>query len=428
MGKLIKTNRQFRFLLVYQIFSGLGGGVFSIFMLLSVQLLYDNVLYTGIVGFLMTAPHVFALMVGPIVDRSNKVKIMRLTTLLEFGVLALLTFSPLLESLGVYFMFGVVAVYSIAALFEGPSGTALLPKIVGEDDILSANSFINIAAMGSGIILGIVLFVLMGNMDQMSSADDIRLIYGISTVFLAVSFLSSLLLRDPTAKTAQPNAPRPQYLQDLKAGMVFLRRNVLRFFVIAFIARAFFSQMAQVNMPGFITYHAGAQGYIILAMVGLVGGIIASSIMSTLGKKVKAGYLMGILFMLTGVLRIPFAFVLPLSFMGGMIIAVLFAAVGNAVGILSSSLNQKIPPKDMVGRIDTLETTILAAAVAAGALPGGFVGRMLGDATWLIVAQGAVMIITGILVLFVPSVRKLGLVDEIKREGEEEIESPKELQ
>jgi len=358
-------------------------------------------------------------MVGPVVDRNNKVKIMRLTTLLEFGVLALLTFSPLLESLGVYFMFGVLAIYSIAALFEGPAGTALLPQIVGEDDILSANSFINIAAMGSGIVLGIGLFILMGDMNYMSNANDLRLIYGISTAFLAISFLSSLLLRDPSAKTAKSNATRPNYLQDLKAGMTFLRKNVLRFFIIAFIARAFFSQMAQVNMPGFISYHAGAQGYIILAMVGLLGGIIASSIMNALGKKIGAGYLMGILFMLTGILRIPFAFVLPISFAGGMVIAVLFSAVGNAVGILSGSLNQKIPPKDMVGRVNTLETTILAAAIAAGALPGGFFGRLLGDATWLIVLQGLVMIGTGIFVLMVPSVRKLAKVDDIQREGED---------
>ena len=53
MFRLIRGNKKFRLLLLYQIFSGLGGGIFSIFMLLSVHLMYGNPLYTGIAGFLI---------------------------------------------------------------------------------------------------------------------------------------------------------------------------------------------------------------------------------------------------------------------------------------------------------------------------------------------------------------------------------------
>ena len=63
---------------------------------------------------------------------------------------------------------------------------------------------------------------------------------------------------------------------------------------------------------------------------------------------------------------------------------IIFAAIGvtmviaialDATGIVKNTLEQKIPPKDMVGRVDTLNTTFTAVSVALGALAGAFIGR-----------------------------------------------------
>jgi len=412
MGTLLKTNGQFRLYLVYQIFSGLGGGIFSLFMLLSVHLIYGNAMYTGIAGFLMSAPFIFSFAVGPVVDRSNKVRIMRLTTLLEFGLLALLTFTPLLENLGVMFMFAIIFIYALAALFEGPSGTALLPHIVKEDEILQANSLISIASLTGGILLAVLLFGVL------AEGENIQLIYGLSTGFLAGAFMFALFLRDPSTKAMPADKPKHRYLPDLIAGTKFLRKNVLLFFLIAIVTRVFFAEISYINMPAFVEYHAGAQGYIVVAVVGMAGSIIASSLVGTLGKKFKVGQMIFAFYIFAGVARIFFALVLPESFNASLGIVVVFATFINAAGIVYRTLEQKIPPKDMVGRIDTMTTTFISISVALGALVGGFIGRMVPDIAHIFIAQGAIIILTGIYIILVPAIRRLPKMNDITREGE----------
>jgi len=361
----------------------------------------------------MSAPLVFSFVAGPVVDRSNKVKIMRLTTLLEFGVLALLTFTPLLENLGVMFMFGVIIVFSIASLFEGPSGTALLPHIVGDDDILPANSLINIASLLAGILLAILLFGLLAD------GENLRLIYGLSTCFLACAVAFSLFMRDPSTKNTPADAPKHGFLSDLLVGVKFLRKNILLFFLIAYAARTFVGQIAYVNMPAFIEYYAGAQGYILISVVSMVGGLIASSLVGTLGKKFKVGQMMLVLFVLTGVSRVAFALLLPESFYGALVIVVMFSTFVNASGIVYGSLEQKLPPKDMVGRVDTMSTTFLAIFVALGALSGGFIGRVVPNVAYILITQGILIVLTGMYLILVPAVRKLPKIDDISRTNED---------
>jgi len=416
MGALLKTSGQFRVFLIYQIFSTLGNGIFSLFMLLSVHLIYGNALYTGIAGFLMSAPRVFSFVAGPLVDRGKKVKIMRITTLLEFGALALLTFTPLLENLGVVFMFAIIIIMSISAMLESPAGSALLPHIVKEDDILPANQLINIASMAGGILLAILLFVVLGQ------GENTMLIYGLSTGFLAGALLFSLFLREVSVKTEPTSKTIKSYRADLFAGMKFLRKNVLLFLIVVDVVQVFIGQIAYVSRPAFIEYHAGAQAYIILAVIGMVGGIIASSLLGPLGKKFKVGQLLLVFYLLAGVARIFFALVLPASFYVALGITVVIAIALNAAAIVENTLLQKIPPKDMVGRVDTMQTTFIAISVALGALAGAFIGRAVQDIAHIFIAQGVIVILTAFYFIFVPSIRKLPKFNDIAREEEDSTE------
>ena len=410
MGALLKASGQFRVFLVYQIFSELGNGIFSLFMLLSVHLIYGNAFYTGIAGFLMSVPRVFSFVVGPVVDRGKKVKIMRITTLLEFGALALLTFTPLLEDIGVMFMFAIILVMSISAMFESPAGRALLPHIVKEEDILPANQLIGIAATVGGIILAVLLFAVLGQ------GDNTMLIYGLSTGFLAGAFLFSLFLRDPDVKPEPISKTIKSYKADILAGIKFLRKNVLLFLIVVDVVQVFVGQMAYVNRPAFIEYHAGAQAYIILAVIGMVGGVIASSLVGTLGKRFKVGQLLLVFYLLAGVARIFFVMVLPDSFYAALGISVVIAMTLSAAGIVEGTLMQKIPPKDMVGRVDTMHTTFLAISVALGALTGAFIGRAVQDVAHIFIAQGVWVMLTAFYFILVPSIRKLPKFNDISRE------------
>ncbi|MCL2855635.1 MAG: MFS transporter [Defluviitaleaceae bacterium] len=409
MLNLLKSNKMFRWLLSYQIFSGLGGGIFSLFMLLSVHLLYENPMYTGIAGMLIAGPQILSFAVGPVVDRRNKVTIMRITTLLEFSVLAVLAFTPILESVGVMALFTAVLLFSCAALFEGPAGTALLPQIVDENQIVEANSLVQIGAMSGGILVAIGLFFGLGD-----TGMDLTLIYGVSAVFLALAFIVSLFIKDPNAKTAKI-APKTSYMADLREGGRFIRSNVLLFITIALVVQMFVIEMAGVNRPAFLEYHVGSQGYIVFAMTSLVGGIVASALMGALGKKVKAGHLIFVLYIVSGAIRIVFAHVLPHSYAGGLVTMVFYATLGSALGITISSLQQRMPQKDMVGRVGTLSNTFGSIAFTLGALVGGVLGGIVADTAHVFIYQGITYIVIGLFIILIPSVRKLPKINDLKK-------------
>jgi len=409
MQNLFMRNKMFRLLLMYQLFSGLGGGIFSIFMLLSVHLIYQNPMYTGIAGFLMAVPFVFAFAVGPIVDRRSKVMIMRLTTLLEFGVLAMLIFVPFQESFGVVFMFAVIFIYSLAALFEAPAGTALLPQVVDEDKIMEANSLIRIVPLVGGIVIALVLFA------TLDDGTIFEFIYGLSAGFLAIAFLFSLFLRDPNARQDKKDAPPHDYMVDLKAGAKFIRHNVLLYTTIAIVAKRFAIEIASINMPMFAEYHVGPRGYIVFGVMGMLGGIAASYFVGIFGKRFKVGQLLFATFVIAGVLRIIFVHVLPVDYTRGLAVLVLYAAMGSASGIVFQSLEQKIPPKDMVGRVDTISTTVVALFITIGALVGGFLGSIVPVVDHIFIYQGISYIVIGAFVILVPGIRKLPKMNEIEK-------------
>jgi len=409
MLKLFKQNKMFRVLLTYQFFSSIGGGMFSMFILLFVHLVYQNPVYTGIAGFLMAAPRVVSFTVGPIVDRRDKISIMRLTTFLEFLVLALLAFTPLQERFGVLFMFGAIFAYNIAALFEIPASTALLPQIVEDEEIMSANSLINITAMVGGIAIGVVLFTSLGGDINFS------FLYGFSAVFVALAFLSSMFLKNVTVSKNTGTAPPTSYIRDLKEGAGFIAHNALLFIVLAIVAMDFVGEIAYVNRPMFLEYHAGAQGYVLFSLMTLIGGVIASYLMGMIGDRFPVGKIIFALFTLAGITRIIFAVLVPVNLIGALITMVIYATLFISVSIAYTSLIQKIPPKDMVGRVDTIATTLITTFVAIGAFVGGFIGNIVADVGYIFVAQGVSLVVIGVLVILIPRVRKLTKMNDIKK-------------
>jgi len=416
MLNLFKENKMFRFLLGYQVFSGLGGGVFSIFMLLSVHLIYQTPMYTGIAAFLMAAPQIAAFAVGPMIDRKNKPRIMRITTLLEFLVLATLVVVPFQELFGVWFMFAALFIYSVAALFEQPAGTAFLPKIVEDDKIVVANSAIDIAALSGGVIIAVSLFAALGN------DIDFRYIYAVSAAFLGLAFIFGLFLKESNAEKEQKKPDFKKYIGDLKEGAKFIRESILIYITIVVLVMVFAIEIASVNIPAFAEYHVGAQGYIVIAMMSLIGGILASGFIGTVGKKFSVGKLVVILLIIQGVLRVIYVMVLPLHMIGGFAILVFYGMMGSSIGILFQSLRQKLPPKDMVGRVATINTTLVAILVALGSLAGGFLGTIVPVVDHILIYQGAAYILFGIIVLCMPAIRKLPPINNIERHGGEEDE------
>jgi len=409
MIALFKENRMFRVFLGYQLFSGLGGVIFSVFMLLSVHLIYQNPIYTGIAGFLIAVPFIFSFAVGPVIDKSRKPVIVRWTTLLEFAAIGLLAFTPLHEQIGILFLFAIIFIAATAAAFESPAGKALLPQIVQGEQIVKANSIIQITQMLGGIAIAGLLFISLRD----GADSNFSFIYGVSAVFLAVAFMFALFLKEPINKETSEKPKAQSYFSDLKAGAKFLSRNTLLFITLAYISMALVGEIAAVNRPMFFEYYAGAQGYIVFGIMAMIGGIVASILMGVLGEKFKVGRLVFVLMLVAGAIRFAFVQVLPLSYVGALIILIFYATFASSVDIIFSSLEQQMPPKDMVGRVKTISTTFAAISVAVGALAGGFFGNIVPVVDHIFIFHGISYAVIGVFIILVPSVRRLPKINEI---------------
>ena len=231
---------------------------------------------------------------------------------------------------------------------------------------------------------------------------------------MAAAFVFSLLLKNYVSKEKAEKAAPSKYIADLKEGAGFIRRDILLYIIIAAVATSFFGEITAVNRPMFVEYHIGAQGYIAIVVMAIIGGLIASVFVGTFGNKFKLGRFIFTLFVVAGIVRIAFAFTLPVSYMGALIISVASATLATSLSIIFSSLNQKIPPENMVGRVDTIDTTFKAIFVAIGALAGGVLGSVI-PVDYIFILHGVSYIAIGVFIILVPGIRKLPNMNGIER-------------
>ena len=289
-----------------------------------------------------------------------------------------------------------------------------MPQIVDEEKIVKANSLIQIVQLIGAIGVAGLLFVTL----REGAGANFSFIYSVSAVFLAIAFLLAIFLKEPVKpvkKETKNEAKAQGYFSDLKAGAKFLKRNVLLYIVIMSTSLMVFAEIASINRPEFYEYYAGAQGYIVFMIAALIGGIISSILAGTLGSNFKVGRLIFVLLLITGGIRIVFVMVFPVSFVGALIIAIFYAAFSGPISIITTSLEQQMPPKDMVGRVSTISTTFAAIFVAVGALLGGFLGSIVDVVDHIFIFHGVSYGVIGVFILLVPSIRKLPKMGEINK-------------
>ena len=409
MLKLFLGNGAFRIFLLFRAFSGIGVGIFRIFMMWAVHAQYQNPLYTGIAGFMFVAPFVASFLAGPLVDRLNKACLLRVACFAGFCVAALLLAVPYAGRPGVWFLHLAILVFSIADVFAGPAATALLPRIVGDDDLVKANALVNIAGTVAGLCIGVALYVMMAR------GAGFGLVHGVNAAVLLAAFVFSFFLRDKGHAQAG-GAELRAYFAELALAFAFVRRGIMRHMVIALVFVFLFAEIAYVNVPMFAELHMGtASGYILLSALALVGGILGSFISRIAGPRLELSKIFVAGFIAAGIARIAFVSVIATDVSRAVWIYILYAGLGSALGIFMRTLKQKLSPKDMIGRVDAITASIASAAAAIGAILGGAAGALLPSVDAALVIQGTSSIAIGAFLLLSRRVRMLPKINDVER-------------
>jgi len=418
MLKLFAQNRNFRSLLLFVTFGGIGRGMFSIFMMWVVHALYQNPMYTGLAGFMFGAPLVASFIFGPLVDRWDKAKVLRVVEFVKFCVVIIILLAHIFYYPGIWLLLPAILIFSIASLFGSPAFTALLPRIVDGEDLVKANVLINITSVAGGLGLGAGLLILM------AGDANFAWIYGINATVLLVSVLFALMLRykEPVdAEKKNGGSALTSYLEELKTGFSFVKAGVMLPIVVTTMSMSFFSDVVYVNFPMFAEVHLGtASGYVLLSALALTGSLVGSYICRAVDSKFELWKILVAAFIFAGIVRIVFVNMIADYRAGGLLLYVLYGGIGSAIGIFYQVLTQKLPPKNLISRVATTITSMSAIAAAIGALAGGLLGTFLNvDTVFLI--QGGSYIIIGVLLCFSRQVRKLPKIRELEGAGDAQI-------
>jgi MFS family permease len=398
---MLATLRQRNFALLW--FGGLisfaGDWALIIALPVFVYDLTGSTLATGVMFIAQTLPRLlFGPLAGVFVDRWDRKRTLVAANLAQAVVLPLLLLvrSPDL----LWLLYLVAFVQTAISLFVQPAESALVPRLVGEERLLSANSLLAFNWELTRLVAPPVGGLLMG----LLGLTSIVLFDSISFI-IAGSLLALIVVPRPAQQSARGDE-RPAGItaiwQDLAAGLRFARHDRLISALFIIVGTSMISEGIS-NVLGFpwlkATLHGGALERGWLASAQAVGGVLGGLAIGRISHRVRpvtlmmgSGLILGAVslalinvaaFSLTPALVMPLALLLKVA-QGAPIIGFYVS--------LETLLQQTVPDRYR-GRIFGAYGAACALAMLAGQVAASFMGDRL----------GVVVVMNGVGILFLAS-------------------------
>jgi MFS family permease len=441
MSSLVR-NRDFVRLFAGRALTNAGDSLYYVAAMWLVYDLTGSSFYTGLAGFLVLAPAAFQFLFGPLVDRVSLRRLLVGTQLAQ----ALVVFAvPLAYSLGYLNVWVVLAVMPLLSLLNQPvypAESAALPRVVGRDQLVRANSLFALAYQGVDAAfnaIGGVLIALVG--------ATALFVFDAATFAAAALLFAGLRIRatgdpepgepvdgaavgaarsvdeasaDPVAITdggdSASNSAEPVdggtsgYLATLREGIGFLRGTFVGRVVLgaAVVNGTFGAAMAVLPAYGDLLGGEAAYGLLAASIGGglLVGALVAGLLADyPFGRLSIVGYLTGAALWTAAIAIGWFPGTLALF-------ALSFVPVGIA-NVLFSALVQSAVPQAMLGRASAVLGSMAAAAPPLGALFGGAVAESVGVTTVLYLGAAG-LVVTAIYLASIRQFRRLPRIADVK--------------
>jgi MFS family permease len=402
----LALNGSFSALWTGQLISLFGDRLHQLALVAVVLISTGSPLATGLVFVAATLPNLLlSPIAGTFVDRWNHKEVLIVSDILRAAIVLLLPLVAISNVLLVYPM--VFAITSISIFFR-PARVAILPRIVPERDLLTANSALWVGETIADVIgypLAGIFVVTLG------AAVPLAFWVDSATYLASATLLTSIIVRAvrPERESGADGPVKLGFVGELKAGWTFLRSEA------SLLANTLQAAVGQFTIgitialaPAYAltVFGNGAIGWQAvygfletgIGIGNLLGGFVIGLIGVRFGKgrMVIAGYavwgLMVTLMALTDHVGLAIGF----SFGQG---------VANMVFVIpSQTLFQERTPPALMGRVVGFRFALvfgsMTIAMAMGAVLAEFVG-----VTTVIAFFGIVTMLAGLAGLFVPAIR-----------------------
>lgn len=403
-------NRNFAQLWVAGFISLTGDWMLQIALPIYVFILTGSVLVTTLALVAGLAPVLLlGSLAGVFVDRWN-----RRTTLVICNLLQAVALLPLLfvrSADTIWIVYAVSAVESTVELFFRPAESALLPRLVDAEHLVSANS---LASLNSTLarLIGPVLGGVVAGALHLGGIVAID-----AATFLVSAALIALISRAAGAPEPQERARKTSIWRELLEGLRLVRQSrvvavLVGVAAITGLGEGIFAVLIVVWVR--VALHGGAVELGWLMSAQAVGGLLGGLLVGFIGKRVRPARLAGVCALIFGALDLiivnaplfapPYLPPSPISsvassltlFVIGLFVAVGIPGVGMFTGV--TTLTQSSVQDAFRGRLFALGGVVVSLMGLLGLLLAGLFAERIGVITMLN-GQGSLYILAGLALL-----------------------------
>jgi MFS family permease len=388
--------------------STIGMSLYNVSLIWYIYHLTQNTFYTGLVGFLALAPMMFQFLVGPLVDRMNKKRLLWTT---ELG--------QIISVVITYFMFTVfwhsaialivlTPVVAVLGMFSNPAEMSLIPEFVQKGQYASANALMNVSYQAFSIIFTSLAGILIVFISPLT-------LYLLSILFNGCSIVCFLLIKRTMKTQKEPDKSTDlkknlnEYWNNLTSGLKMVCSSFIIQFIPATVIANLVFGMLNATLPAYAAGRGGAQWYGFYQSAETIGILIGAAT-APLFKKLSLGKLIIYGFFLSGITWLISYFT---SF--NSLSLILYAASLIPTGmtnILFVSALQKAVPQNHLAQIYTIMISAGGCAMPLGSLFGGQIAHLWGVGP-IFISIGASFLFVSLYWLALPILRRMPEPDQL---------------
>ncbi len=340
--------------------------------------LTNSAFFLGLDAFLQQLPIIlFTLIGGVLADRRDRRRTLLASQYVQMatsGTLAVLMYFQVVE---IWHILVLSSLTGLAQAFGGPAYQALIPSLVGKQDLPNAvalNSIqFNVARVLGPLLFGAMLAAFTGGGYSESQAMNACFLLNAASFLVVIYTLMSLHV-----KHIPPAAVRSMR-DELQGGLSYVRHHGSLVSLIVLAAATTFLGFAVLTfLPLFAqrVFHEGASTYSRLMAFSGAGSIVGALVVAWLGSFKRMGLTALLVQVVYGVFIIAFAAsnILWVSYL-------LLFVTGAALMIVFStvtSLVQLIAPNEMRGRVMSIYMLAFRGGMPLGSLVSGYVANYIG--------------------------------------------------
>ena len=358
----------------------------------------DSSYQLGLVIFAYGVPNLaFSLVGGIIADRTDRLRLLVSTRVVESGLILALAILKLSGVMELWHVFAVSALLGTVQAINGPTRMALVADLVDRKDLMNAVA-LHTMVNQSGQIIGPAL---AGGVIEIAGVGN-ALVANAAMYLFGSAFL--VLIK---GLVAMSEASKKAVIRELREGLQCVRSTPVLYTVIGLaLAFTFFGMSYRQVLPAFTkeVLDVGAGGTGLLWLGAGLGSLLGSFLLASLGDFKRKSWLLLASLLLLCVFLIAFAWS-PWYWISW----ILFFFVGTmSTGLfwpLANTLVQLNVPSELRGRVLSI-LQIAPAIHFLSALPLAVAGGLV---SWSIAVTGAalmVLLVTLLLGIWRPTLRR----------------------